>query len=82
MLTDPSIEQRPYAERDVDRECYWLHLTEAQATAMASGYVPNGTKSVLRELLDCDLEDQKRAERPVPKKRRATAATADADRTR
>ena len=61
-------ELRPYAEHDRDRECFWLHLTEDQASALASGYVPNGVKSVLRELLDYALEDLRRAERPVPAK--------------
>ena len=65
------VEQRPYAERDTERECYWLHLTEAQATDLASGYVTNAVKSVLRELLDFRLEDERRAERPVRKAKRA-----------
>lgn len=55
MLSDERINLRPYAERDLDREAYWLHLTEAQAECLASGYVPNGVKSVLRELLDYEL---------------------------
>jgi hypothetical protein len=60
---------RPYAEHDRDQEAFWLHLTEAQAEALASGYVSRAVKAVLRELLDYDLEDQRRAERPVePKK--------------
>ena len=65
--TDP-LERRPYAERNLDAECYWVHLSEDQASAMAGGYIPNGVKSVLRELLDYALEDQKRADRPLPKK--------------
>lgn len=64
-------EQRPYAEHDRDREAFWVHLTEAQAEALASGYVPLGTKSVLRELLDYDLEDQRRADRPIEKVKKA-----------
>lgn len=63
-MIDPR-ELRPYAERDLERECYWLHLTEDQASALAGGYVSTGVKSVLRELLDYDLEDLKRSERPV-----------------
>lgn len=66
------MDNRPYAECDTEREVIWLHLTEDQASAMAGGYVPNGVKSVLRELLDYELEDQRRADRPlrVAKKRR------------
>lgn len=60
---------RPYAEHDRDRECFWLHLTEDQASAMAGGFVPNGVKGVLRELLDYAVEDLKRAERPVAVKK-------------
>jgi hypothetical protein len=48
-----TLDQRPYAERDTDRECYWVHLTELQAQAMADGFMPHGVRSVLRELLDC-----------------------------
>lgn len=66
---DP-VEQRPYGELDVEREAYWLHLTEAQATAVAGGYVPNSVKSVLRELLDYELIDDARAARPVTKTKR------------
>lgn len=64
------FEQRPYGERSLDRECYWLHLTEDQASAMAGGYVPNSVKSVLRELLDYALQDELRAARPVRKAKR------------
>ncbi len=42
-------------------------LTEAQACEMAAGYVPNSIKAQLREMLDFQLEDQRRAERPVRK---------------
>jgi len=62
-----NLDQRPYAERDTDREAYWLHLTELQAQAMADGFMPHGVRSVLRELLDCTLEDERRADRPVQK---------------
>ena len=69
-MLDPNIEHRPYGERvlDPERECLWLHLTPSQAEALASGYVPASVKSVLRELLDYELEDLKRAERPLVKK--------------
>lgn len=46
----------------------WILLTENQAEAVSSGYVPRSVKSALREMLDCDLEDQRRAERPTPKR--------------
>ncbi len=68
----PDVDARPTAERDLDRECYWLHLTEDQASAMAGGYVPNGVKGVLRELLDYQIEDERRAARPVTKRKRVT----------
>ena len=75
MLHDENIQQRPYGERVVDpeREGLWLHLMPSQAEVLASGYVPGSVKSVLRELLDYELEDLKRADRPVltePKRRR------------
>lgn len=70
----PDTDARPYAERDLDREAFWLHLTEDQASAMAGGYVPNGVKGVLRELLDYELEDLKRSERPVAKGKRKVGA--------
>lgn len=50
---------------------YWLRLTEAQATDLASGYVRNSVKSMIRELLDHHLEDERRAARPLPKTRTA-----------
>lgn len=56
---------RPYAELDLDRECIWIHLTEAQAIDLASGYVCGAVKSVIRELLDYQAENERRAARPV-----------------
>ena len=60
-----NLEVRPEGERDLDAQTIWIHLTEDQAEAMASGYVPRAVKSILRELLDSELEDQRRADRPV-----------------
>lgn len=48
-----------------------ITLTEDHAEALAGGYVPRVVKSVLRELLDWDLEIQRAADRPAPKGRKA-----------
>ncbi len=66
LLTD---ESSPHVEADLDRACIWLHLTERQATDLASGYVSAATKSRLRELLDYREEDERRASRPVAVKK-------------
>ena len=71
MTTAPIIDcedPRPEAERDLETGRFWIHLTETQAAMCASGYVPASVKSVLRELLDYALEDERRAARPVPRK--------------
>ena len=57
--------ERPEAEYDLDRQCLWVHLTEQQATDVASGYVPNAVKSVIRELLEFREEDERRPARPI-----------------
>ena len=44
-----------------------------QAEAMAGGYVPRSVKSILRELLDYELELQRCADRPVSKPKRKKA---------
>jgi hypothetical protein len=65
-MSDPEA-VRPYAEPAKERGCIWIHLTEDMATSIASGYVPNSVKSVLRQMLDHALEDERRVARPVPK---------------
>jgi hypothetical protein len=65
------VEARPeLAEMDTQTHRISVVLSEEQATALASGYVPNAVKSILRELLDYELEDLRRAARPVVKSRR------------
>lgn len=67
-MSDP-LEVRPdHAERDGHTHRISIVLSEEQATAMAGGYVPNSVKGILRELLDYELEDLRRAERPVTKR--------------
>jgi hypothetical protein len=61
---------RPEAQFDLERGVIWLHLSEAQAEDVASGYVPRSIKCVLRELLDYAEEDIRRAERPVSTKKK------------
>lgn len=47
-------------------------LDEAQALDLASGYVPNSVKAMLTAALDWAAEDQRRADRPL-RRRRGTA---------
>ena len=74
---DAPVEARPYGEitvtDDGERESIWLHLTEAQASCLLTGYVPSGVKAVLSELVNYEIEDQKRADRPVATKARKKA---------
>lgn len=64
------LEQRPdHAALDTHTHAITICVTEDQAEAMAGGYVPRAVKSILRELLDFELEDVRRAERPLPKAR-------------
>lgn len=71
MIDDPRLEQRPEAQLDAQQHLITIILTEDQAEAMASGYVPRSVKSILRELLDYELEDLRRSERPVAADRQA-----------
>lgn len=60
------LEQRPdHAELEADTQWITIRLNVEQAEAMAGGYVPRSVKSILRELLDFELEDLRRSERPV-----------------
>jgi hypothetical protein len=61
----PDLEQYPEAELHLDSGMYWLRLTEDQAEHIAGGYVPRSVKAILRELLDYQLEDERRAGRPI-----------------
>lgn len=62
----PPRDERPLdAELDTQTHRITVTLTEEQATALAGGYVSNSVKSMLRELLDWELEDERRAARPV-----------------
>ena len=71
---DDPRERRPEASRELDTGVLWIQLNEDQAEAMAGGYVPRSVKSILRELLDYELEYQRCADRPVPKPKRKKAA--------
>lgn len=51
---------------------FYIEVTEQQALDIASGYVPNAIKAAVRTMLDWQEEDRRRAERPVPSKRKAT----------
>ena len=66
---DDNLERRPEAERQVDTGMFWIHLTADQAEAIAGGCVPRSVKAILRELLDYRLEDERRAARPVRKRK-------------
>lgn len=73
-LLAADLEQRPEAQMDAETRGISLVLTEDQAEALASGYVPRSVKSILRELLDFELEDLRRSERPVAKVKKAKTA--------
>ncbi len=63
-------DERPVdAQIDVPSMRVTITLSEDQATDLASGYVNGAVKSMIRELLDYAEEDQRRAARPVKKKR-------------
>lgn len=70
MIDPDRLEQRPTAQLDVVTHGITVTINEEQAESLASGYVPRSVKSILRELLDFELEDQRRSERPVPKVRK------------
>lgn len=67
------VEDRPEARVDINTHQITICVTEDQAECLAGGYVPRSVKSILRELLDYALEDLRRAERPLPKARKAKA---------
>lgn len=71
MADADAVERRPErAEMDTQTHRITICLNEDQAEAMAGGYVPASVKSMLRELLDFRLEDERRAVRPVSKAKR------------
>ena len=72
-----AVEARPeLGEMDTQTHRISIVLNEDQAEAMAGGYVPRAVKSMLRELLDFEFEDLRRAERPVVSKQRRGSAGA------
>ncbi len=73
LALDAALEEPSEAALDRDTWRISVTVTEAQAVAMAGGYVPNSVKSILRELLDYAEEDERRAARPLLKKARKRA---------
>ena len=50
---------------------FWMHLSEADALDLASGYVPNAVKAMCLTMLDWQREDERRAARPTrPRERK------------
>ncbi len=47
---------------------FYIEVNEGQALDIASGYVPGSVKAQVRTMLDWQLEDERRAARPVRKK--------------
>lgn len=64
----PAMEPAPREEAHESE--WWLLLTETQVQDIAAGYVPNSVKAMARTCLDWALEDQRRADRPVPGRKR------------
>ena len=48
---------------------YLLRMTEDQAVDLASGFVPSAVKAQIIEMLDAHREDERRAARPIPRKK-------------
>ena len=54
--------------RNAEHETEWyVLLNDEQALDIASGYVPNAVKAMVRTMLDWREEDERRAARPVRK---------------
>lgn len=49
---------------------FYVLLTEAQALDIASGYVPNSVKAMVRTMLDWQDDDRRLAARPIHHKRK------------
>lgn len=64
------VEDRPEASLETTTRTITIQLTADQAECLSGGYVPRSVKSILRELLDYELLDLTRAERPLPKARK------------
>jgi hypothetical protein len=56
---------------DAQESRFYVLVNEAQATDIAAGFVPNAVQAQVRAMLDWASEDQRRAARPVPKKRKS-----------
>lgn len=50
----------------------YLEVTEGEAIDLVSGFVPTTVKAILLGVLDQANEDQRRAARPLPKKKSKT----------
>ncbi len=57
-------------ETENESWCF-VRLTEAQACEIASGYVPNAVKAMVLCMIDWRAEDERRANRPVQKRKKA-----------
>jgi len=70
------VHRRELEERHAEHgTVFSLHLSEADALDLASGYVPNAVKAMYLTMLDWQREDERRAARPV--RRRRTVETVD-----
>jgi len=49
---------------------FYVLVNEQQAIDLASGYVPNAVKAMVTTMLDWRRQDELRAARPVPKRRK------------
>lgn len=52
---------------------FFIQLDEAQALDVASGFVPASVQAAVMAMLDFKRADQRRADRPVPTKRKPRA---------
>ena len=67
---DPAL-QADLAQRNEEHQTEWYILVnDAQAEDLASGFVPQAVKAMVRCMLDWRAEDERRAARPVPRKGR------------
>ena len=71
------------AERTRDDETlYSCHLNQQQVEALASGFVPASVKAVMFDFLTWQEQEEAKAARPEPKRRRIDPGDAPKPRTK